>query len=78
MKEGTRNGESLCYGFHEGDLGGGLLTWDPERYVKQGSEMGVCFHRGPLLGNMEGRFFLRAFLFRGNFIKFSTDMQNAL
>jgi hypothetical protein len=32
----------------------------------------------PLLGNMEGHFFLRAFLFRGIFMGFSRDKQNAL
>jgi len=32
----------------------------------------------PLLGNMVGRFFLRALLFRGIFMRFSRDMQNAL
>jgi hypothetical protein len=31
-----------------------------------------------LLGNMEWHFFLRAFLFRGIFVRFSRDMQNAL
>jgi len=31
-------------------------------------EMGVCFHRGPVLGNMGGRSFLRAFERR---VKFS-------
>jgi len=30
------------------------------------------------LGNMKGCFFLRAFLFRGIFMRFSRDMQNAL
>jgi len=32
----------------------------------------------PLLGNMEGRFFLKAYLFRGVFMRFSKDTQNAL
>jgi len=32
----------------------------------------------PLVGKMEERFFLRAFLFRGIFMRFSRDMQNAL
>jgi len=41
---------------------GGLLYWVTLRYVQQGSEMGVYFHWGPLLGNMDGRFFLGAFL----------------
>ena len=27
MKEGSSCGASLCEGFHEGDLGGGLLYW---------------------------------------------------
>jgi len=29
----------------------------------------------PLLGNMEGRFFLTAFLFRGIFVRFLRDVQ---
>jgi hypothetical protein len=48
-------------GLHEGDLEGGSFTENPERYVKYGSGMGVCFHRGPLLGTMEECSFLRAF-----------------
>jgi len=62
MKEGPRNGETLCEGIHEGGLGGGLLQWGTQRYVKQGSEIDVCFRRSPVLGNMDGRFFLGAFL----------------
>jgi len=27
MKEGYSSGAFLCEGFHEGDLGGGLLYW---------------------------------------------------
>jgi hypothetical protein len=27
MKEGSRNWASLCEGFHEGELEGGLLYW---------------------------------------------------
>jgi len=34
MKEGSRNGASLCEGLHEGDLQGGSFTGDPNRYVK--------------------------------------------
>jgi hypothetical protein len=62
MKEGSRKKASLCEGFHEGDLEGGLLYWGTQRYVKQGLEKGVCFCRGPRLGNMDGRFFLGALL----------------
>jgi hypothetical protein len=31
-------------------------------------EMGVCFHKAPVLGNMEGHFFLRAFEGREKFL----------
>jgi len=34
----------------KGTLREGSFTGDPERYVKQGSEIGFCFHRGPALG----------------------------
>jgi hypothetical protein len=47
MKEGSRNGASLCEGFHEGNLEAGLLFWGTQRYVKQGSEMDFCLNRGP-------------------------------
>jgi len=57
MKDGSRNEASLCEGFHEGDLEGSSFTGDPKRYVKQGSEMGICFHRGPTFGE-HGRVFL--------------------
>ena len=38
----------------KGTLKGGSFTEEPERYVKQGSEMGVCFHRGPAFGEHGG------------------------
>jgi len=31
MKEGSRGGASLCEGFHEGDLGRGLLYWGTQK-----------------------------------------------
>jgi hypothetical protein len=34
----------------------GPFTGDPERYVKQGSEMGVCLRRGPAFGAHGGAF----------------------
>jgi hypothetical protein len=37
--------------------------------------MDVSFHRGQLLGNIEGCLFLRALLFRGIFMRFSREMQ---
>jgi hypothetical protein len=42
----------------EGNVEGGLLYWGP---LSKALEMGVCFHRVLLLGNMEGRSFPRAF-----------------
>jgi hypothetical protein len=32
----------------------GFFTGDPEGYVKQGSEMDVCFHMGPAFGGHGG------------------------
>jgi hypothetical protein len=37
--------------------GGGSFTWDPKRYVKQGSEMGICFHMGTAFGEHKGALF---------------------
>ena len=55
MKEYSRNGASLCEELHEGGLEVGLLYWGPrKKFVKQGSEMGVCFYRGPALGEYGG------------------------
>jgi len=78
MKEGCSGGPSLCEGLHEGDLEGGLLYWGPHRYVKYGSEMGNCFHRGPAFGEHGGALLLRAFLSRGNFMRFFERYANAL
>ena len=38
----------------KGTLREGSFTGDPERYVKQDSEMGVCFHGGPAFGEHGG------------------------
>jgi hypothetical protein len=51
MKKGSRNGATPCEEFHEEEIEGGLLYWGTQRYIKQGSEIGVCFH--PLLENMD-------------------------
>ena len=37
-----------------GALREGSFTGDPEKYVKQGSEMSVYFHRGPAFGGHGG------------------------
>jgi len=60
----------------KGTLWKKAFTGDLVKYVKQGSEMDICFHRGPVFwGNMDRRFFLRAFLIRGIFMRFSRDIQ---
>jgi hypothetical protein len=54
----------------KGTMGEGSFTGDPKRYIKQGLEMGVCFHRGPTFGEHERCFFLKAFLLREIFMRF--------
>jgi hypothetical protein len=38
----------------KGTLREGSFTGDPKRYVKQGSEIAACFHRGPAFGEHGG------------------------
>jgi hypothetical protein len=38
----------------KGTLREGSFTGDPKRYVKQGLEMAICFHRGPTFGEHGG------------------------
>jgi len=45
--EGSRNETFLCVDSMKGTLREVSFTGDSERYVKQGSEMKVCFHSGP-------------------------------
>ena len=52
---------SLCE-LCEGKLEGSSLAGDPEGYVEKALEPSISFHRGPAFGNMNGRFFLGAFL----------------
>jgi hypothetical protein len=77
MKEAFRNGSSICDGFHEGDFEGGSSTGDPEDMLRKARKWASASIGAPLLGNMEGRFFLRAFL-SDNFIGLSRGMQYAL
>ena len=72
--EGSRNGASLCEGFHEGGLEGGLLG-TPKDMLSKARKWASTSIGALLLGNMELRFFLRAFLFRGIFMRFSREMQ---
>ena len=38
----------------KGTLREGSFTGDPDRYVNQGSDVGVCFDRGPAFGERGG------------------------
>ena len=57
---------------------GGLLYWGTLRYVKEGSELGVYFHRGPACGEHRRAFLSWGLLIRGIFIRSFRDVQNAL
>ena len=62
MNEGTRIGVSLseeALWVEPGDRAPLLGT--PKDMLGKALEMGVCFHRASLFGNIEGRSFLRAF-----------------
>jgi len=61
-----------------GDLVGGLLHWGTQRYVKQGSEMGVCFCRGPTFGEHGWALLSWGLLIREILMRSLRDMQNAL
>jgi hypothetical protein len=45
----------------------GSFTGDPKDMPSKALEVGVCFHRGPVLGNMGGRSFPGAFERRETF-----------
>jgi hypothetical protein len=77
-KKGYRNGASLYKVLHEGDLEGGFIYWGTQRYVKQGSEMGVCFHRGPSFVEHGLELLSWGLLIRGIFMRSLRDMQNTL
>jgi len=62
MKEGFRNGAFLCEGLHEGDLEGGSITGEPKDMFSKARNWASASVGAPLLGNMDGRFFLGVFL----------------
>jgi hypothetical protein len=78
MKEGARNGTSLCEGFYERDLEEGLCTGETERYVKRSSEMDIWFHRGLTFRGNGWALLSWSRLIRGNFMGSLGDMQYAL
>ena len=59
----------------KGTLREGSFTGDPIDMLSKAWKWASASIGAPLLGNMEGRFFLRAFLSRGNFMRFFRDMQ---
>jgi hypothetical protein len=56
MDEGDSRGTGLpLRGLCEGNLeNGGSFTGDPKDMLSKALEMGVCFHRGPALGENGG------------------------
>jgi hypothetical protein len=51
------------------------FTGDPKNMLSKAWKWASASIGAPLLGNMEGLFFLRAFLYRGNFMRFLRDMK---
>jgi hypothetical protein len=70
MKEGSGNGTLSLWELYEGNLEGGLLLGTLKDMPSKALEMGVCFHRGPILGNMGGRSLPGAFKSRVKFLFF--------
>jgi len=69
MKEGSGNGAALSVGALRGEPGGrATLLGTPKDMLSMGQEMGDCFHTGPVLGNIRGRSFPRAFERRVKFL----------
>jgi len=62
----------------KGTVREGSFTGDPERYVKRGSEMGVCFHRGPAFGEHGGALLSYGLLISRNFYEVFERHANAL
>jgi hypothetical protein len=62
----------------KGTLREGSFTGNSDRYVKQGSEMGVCFRRGPNLGEHGWALLSWGLPIGGIFMRSLRDMQNAL
>jgi len=59
----------------KGTLREGSFTGDPKNMLSKAQKWTSASIGAQLLGNMEGRFLLRAFLYRGNFMRFLRDMQ---
>jgi hypothetical protein len=69
MKEDSGNGASLSVGVLCGEpRGRAPLLGTPKDMLSKALEMGYCFHTGPVLGNMLGNSFPRAFERRVKFL----------
>jgi hypothetical protein len=70
MKEGSGNGATLSVEALWGEPGGRacLLGTLKDMLRSKALAMGVCFHKGLILGNVGGRFFPRAFERRVKFL----------
>ena len=79
MEEGSRSGASLSEGPLWGEPGGRApLLGTPKVVLSKALGMGVCFHRGPLLGILEGRSFPRAFGRREKFLYLEKFLRNLI
>jgi hypothetical protein len=75
MKEGPGNRVSLFVGALSGEPGGRApLLGTLKDMLSKGLETGICFHRDPILENMEGRSFPRAFERRVRFFFLSEEL----
>jgi len=69
MKEGFKNEASISlWEFVRKTWSEGLLLGTLKDMPSKALKMGVCFHRGPVLGNMRWRSFPKAFERRENFL----------
>ena len=75
--ESSGNGTFLTVGALWGEPGGRVpLLGTLKDMLSKALEMGVCFHRGPILGNMGGHSFARVFEEVWNFFIRRTFMRN--
>ena len=77
MEEGSGNTASFSVGALWGKPGGRVpLLGTPKDMLSKALEMGICFHMGPILWNMGGHSFPRAFKRRVTFLIRATFMRN--
>jgi hypothetical protein len=78
MTLGSTNGASFCEEFQRGPGGRASLLGTPKDMLSKAQKWVSASIGTPLLRNLQGRFYLRAFLLRGIFMRFAGDMLSAL